>query len=219
MAPPEEDWSLADLRFMGDEEELNAKAEAAIRASRGTAPNASRFEGVDRSGSIRIVVDTGGQVLDVEILDDWHEHVEVDEFAGNLFQAYVIAVRNAMTAAAVTALTSDNPEPAREKQPVPDFVHLPETPEADERWLCQIDAELDKIEARRRSAAMRPRSDSAERAIQSPAGCISLRLRGQNITGIVGNADRIDVTGHRYLTQDVLAGFRKAQRERSTPSV
>lgn len=210
------DWTLPDLSFMGDEDDLKRKADAAVRAVRDPTHPASRHDGVEKSGSMQVTVDDRGRVVDVEILDDWNEHLDAEDFGTSLFHAYQAAVRNALNAAAVAALSREHSEPPdhpREQHAVPDFVAVPPTPEAEEQWVAAIDAELHRIEARlARVAELNASPEAPQRAVRSPAGCITARLRGSEVVGIDGDPGRIEVTNHHLLRQDVLAGFRRAQR-------
>ncbi len=210
-----EDWELPDLSFMGDLSALKAKAEAELRATPHPDKPPSRFDGVDRSGSVQVTVDLDRTLKDVEILDDWHEHLTCDELPNSILQAYMIAVRNAMGATSAATLATEASEPtAQHMRPDPSGAHAGIPDIRNEHWsdaieaaINHVDAQLQRIEELESGGHER----SPERTVSSPSGCVTVVLRGTNIVGLRGDPTRIERTGHDLLLQDVLTAFRRAQ--------
>lgn len=213
----EDEWDeLPDLSFMGDPEELKAKAEAELRAAPNPEQPPAEVHGVDRSGSIEVTVDLEGRVKDVEILDDWNEHLASDEFPRSLFQAYRVAIRNAMKATALAMLAAGTATAERTEEPADgaDLAAHAGIPDIrDEHWPSALDAALDEIDAlSQRYDAMAIGARETERAVTSPSSCVTVLLRGASVVGIRGNPSRIENIGHDLLRQEVLTAFRRAQR-------
>ncbi len=210
-----EDWELPDLSFMGDLKRLKARAEAELRATPNPDKPPSRLDGVDRSGSVQVTVDLDGKVQHVEILDDWTEHLSSEELPKSIFQAYMIAARNATRVNSLANFAAEAAEPTRlHRQPDPSEADagIPDT--SDEHWsdaieaaINHVDAQLQRIEELESGGHER----SPERAVSSPSGCVTVVLRGATIVGLKGDPTRIERTGHEVLLQDVLAAFRRAQ--------
>jgi len=101
----------------GNLEDLRAKAEAELRAAGGAEYKPpSMVQGADRTGSIGVTVNLEGEVRDVEVLDDWRDHLDPTEFAAALSQAYWVAMHRALHARALARLAKEKMRPHKEAQ-------------------------------------------------------------------------------------------------------
>jgi hypothetical protein len=207
---------LASLDSLGDPERLRDDLRRRLRGIRRAADDAPVLDGTDGAESVRVVVDPRARVADVELGPRWDRRDLADRFAPALFEAYTAAVGAAMTAAAAAAMESsdgsgDESDGGRPdaRGPAPDGGRA-----VDERlWLDRtwaaigaVETELDRLRRRDTTAA------TAERSVTSPAGLLTVRVRGGAITAITGNAARIAVAGRERLASDALAALRLPER-------
>ncbi|WBB69349.1 hypothetical protein [Micromonospora sp. WMMD812] len=195
--------SLADLDVLGSDAALRAQAEQAARAAE-SRPTPTVYTGLDRTGAVAVRVDATSDVEDVAVERDWRRRVDVDGVAGAIFEAYAGALRAAVEATALREVARDQevaapstPEPrAAVEDELDDHVWLRRT----WRTLHDIDADLDRL--------AHARDDRAEHAIAGPHGFLTLRLRGDSITAITGDTDRIARLDAGQLESEALSLFR-----------
>ncbi|MEH0927073.1 hypothetical protein [Micromonospora sp. CPCC 205558] len=195
---------LASLDFLGDDSALREQADRALRET-GRELRPAECSGVDRTGSVRVVVDTERNVSAVTIARDWRSRLGPNGFADALFEAYAAAVQAALELAALLRLQTEPSGPA-----APDQEPLDRSPDRDvdehtwlrDTWqtLHDLDAELD--------AAARLSTQTDESSMSSPDGCLTLRIRGGGITGITGDARQIARADAGQLQYEARSLFR-----------
>jgi hypothetical protein len=212
--------TLASLDFLGEPDRLWADSQpragtgGAGRWGSTTAEISGHQYGADRSNAVRVQVDARGRVETVDIDLHWRERVAVAGFAAAVFEAYAEALRKTYQIAARTALRAGRPATAArptvigQRSPVED----PATDPAPREWARRTRATLDEIGAELdQLAGRRPTDGGPERTVVSPRGCLTLRLRGQQLTAVDGDPRRIGAAGPEQLRLDLLAAFRAAE--------
>ena len=200
-----DDITLPDLSWMGDPETLREQAEAMLRAGRADLGPATEYEGADESGSVKVVVDPKGRVVDVIVLPVWTDELGADRLAGGVYGAYVAAVQKAM---AIERATRTDRRASDEQDT--GWPAVPEPGEADfDTWLAAVAAT--NAEARARLARLaQPEPPRPEEEFRSPGGLLTLRVRGGDLVSVEGNADGLRWTDVNALRHDALAVFRAA---------
>ncbi|MFI6067003.1 hypothetical protein ACIA47_17350 [Micromonospora sp. NPDC051227] len=202
---------LASLGFLGDDSVLREQADRALRET-GRELRPEECSGADRTGSVRVVVDTQREVSSIAIARDWRSRLGPSGFADALFEAYAAAVQAALELAALLRMQTEQRGPAApEREPlgassdrdVDEHTWLRDT----WRTLNGLDADLD--------AAARLTRRTDESSMSSPNGCLTLRIRGGGITGITGDVRRIAQTDAGQLQFEARSLFRAFALTRS----
>ena len=136
---------------------------------------------MDMTGSVRVTVDVRGDVVDIEIRDDWRDHVDVDGFASAVLEAYVNARTQAFEAFALAVL-------AAERAGETPF-HPPPSPQ---------ERSGDGLERA-------PVAPPTERRRTGPHGCLVATVHGTSVVSMVGHADRIRGASTEHLRDEALA--------------
>lgn len=192
---------LADLAALADR--------AAPRAPAGEPPEpADRYDGAEDTRSVWVSVDPGCRLLSVDISSTWRLRLSPEALGDALFAAYSSAVRTAQTAEEVRRAAAG----PRRARPVPP---APEPAAADlDSWLAGAQAwtaTTDERLAGLASVADRyAAADADVRAVTSPAGYVTLRLRAGGLTGITANPAGLRSANPNVLRQDLLAAFQTA---------
>ncbi|MDG4833578.1 hypothetical protein O7627_30355 [Solwaraspora sp. WMMD1047] len=213
---------MASLDFFGEPDRLStdppARAGVLPRGGPGGAgrwgstsiENSGHQYGADRSNAVRVQVDARGRVETVDIDHHWRERVAVAGFAAAVFEAYAEALRKTYQLAARTALRTDRP--ATSGRPTVIGQRSPVEDPAPREWARRTRATLDELGAELdHLAGRRPTAGTPERTVASPRGCLTLRLRGQQLTAVDGDPRRIGAAGPEQLRLDLLAAFRAAE--------
>lgn len=203
------EFRLADLGFLGDTEDLRARALEQVRAAGQDFRGPGVHEGADASDSIWVAVDGRGEVHGVEISRQWRDRLSVGRFADALFQAYTGAVRRAMDAAAVSALAA---EPHSAEAGNVDAVvdsEQDQQPKGEREWriatwetLYDVKAALGRLQ---RAAADGEAGGGSVDTRRSPSGYLTARLSGHGIVGISGDVRMIAAADVEHLRQEALA--------------
>lgn len=205
---------LASLDFLGDESVLREQADRALRET-GRDLRPEECSGSDRSGSVRVMVDTRREVTDVTVARDWRNHLGPSGFADALFEAYSAAVQAALELAALLHLQTEQRGPAApEREPLGT---RPDRDVDEHTWLRDTWRTLDDLDADLNVAArLTTRTD--ESSMSSPTGCLTLRVRGGGITGITGDVRRIarvDTGQLQFEARSLFRAFALARSRRT----
>ncbi|WP_412540049.1 hypothetical protein R8Z50_30165 [Longispora sp. K20-0274] len=201
------EWALGELVVDVDPKVALAQAAAMLRSSGGR----PGFMGVDPSNAVRVMVDEDGLVTDVEISAEWLRQVGASGLASAVFVAYANAVRTAMTAIAITAMTRAGTTYTQPRK-TNSFPDPRAANGSDASWstaatwstLASIDTELDRL------AAPSPTSGLTERTVASPSGLFVVRLRGRGIADVRGDARAIAGADVGQLRRDAVRVLRAA---------
>jgi hypothetical protein len=194
---------LASLDWLGDTNELRARAEEALRQSEPVG-RPERPQGSDESGSISVTVDARGWVVDVAVDRQWRERLEAGRFAEAVLEAYTAAVKASIESAALAALADDqDAEPGAPATATPAID--PDLEGHD--WLHAVWAVLDANRAASRQLSAIDAPDRHQRTLSSPRGFLTLHIRGQGLERITGDVRRIAVADAAQLRQDALVAL------------
>lgn len=181
--------SLADLAVLGDTPPKEPTAEPPQQAS--------QYDGEAEGRALWLSVDPRGLLISVDVSTSWRQRLAPEQFADALFAAYQSAVRKALTA----QLSVPRRAPS---------APVPQSPPADDSdFFTWLDGFLARARERRAQAATFADLDTV-REVRSPAGYLTLRLRGGVLDGITGSAAGLKSANPNMLRQDLLDVFREA---------
>jgi hypothetical protein len=231
------EFELPNLDFLGDVEELRARALDKLRAMGGKPHPRDRYEGGDKSGSIVVAIDAKGFVREVDIRRDWRDALSVEDFPSALFEAYMAGVQASLEMTALAELAQDEeqrklalereeaereaawrgeeiPPRADEQDEAAQYVA---PPEGDREWhawvwdsLYAIGDQMHRVDLAERRIA----SPVEERTFAGPYGYLKVRHREHTILGITGDPVRIRMAEPHQLRTEALDVFRNVQHGR-----
>lgn len=210
-----DDFKLESLDFLGDEDELRARARQELLAAGENVDAPGRQDGTDETGSIRVSMDRDGAIEEVDVNRQWSERLGAGEFANALLSAYNAAAAKHMNAAALAAFAAQErgEDPDRRGSFAGGSTGLPDP--ADERvWLGAIWSKLSDNDDVLHRIERGERLVSNERTFTGPHGYLTARLEGGAITGIRGDAELIESADAGQLRVEALAVFRAAHQDK-----
>lgn len=209
------DFKLESLDFLGDEDELRARARQELLAAGENVDTPGRQDGTDETGSIRVSMDRDGAVEDVDVNRQWSERLSAGEFANALLAAYNAAAAKHMNAAALAAFAAQErgEEPTRRTGYDNATTGLPDP--ADERvWFGAIWSKLSDNDDMLHRIERGERLANNERTVTGPHGYLTAQLDSRAITGIRGDAELIKSADAGQLRVEALAVFRAAHHDK-----
>ena len=205
--------TLGSPDFLGDTEQLREE----IRAAGNMSPRTGPQDATDATGSIRVVADASGHVIDVTFSPRLRKRLGADQTPQALFDAYLAAVTKAINVVALTIGTTkqqpaqpsgygenhgerqDHIQSAKPTGPTDDEA---DWPTATRQALDEIDASLTQLAPADAVALDRARRI---RVLRSPAGRFTAKVQGNGIVGITGDPRRIATATPGALRRDAMA--------------
>ncbi|GIF98128.1 hypothetical protein [Catellatospora citrea] len=202
---------LASLDFLGDDQELRARARAELRAD-GESGSAERRPGAAASRAIRVITSARGLVEDVEVSRDWRKRLDPDRFADALFQAYAAALAQTVNAAALREFAASEQGGAlRHADTRRTSAASPEPPGDSRVWLASVWDTLRELDdTLHRLDRGRPDGEGV-RHVASPHGHLTATCRGRQVIAVGGDTRRIREADPQQLRTEALAVFRAAR--------
>ena len=198
MSASSEEPHLAALDGLADEPSLRAQAEAMMTAwERGGAQPSNRYGAADPSKCIQVVVDPGGNVVDVSIDPNWPEFVTASKFPNGLLQAY----RGAMRIAASARILASRDTAGSNSAPVAD------EPSSIDVVRAALNEALEAAARRLKDQAEEPK----DRIIASPRRYFDLHFQAGDLAEITLGQRSLVRASLRDIHADCLAVLTQAQ--------
>jgi hypothetical protein len=209
-----ESWQLTAPDWLGDLARLRAQARAELAAA-GRTGVPDRLAGNDSTSSVSVEVDVRGRVRGIEVSRLWRGRLQPGRVGAALFEAYQAAITVAYEARVIrSVLDDDEPTgPAPDSgASVPADARRRDDAEVDpaagleeyQRLFADLSAQL---AAYRRGEGVAP---DTETTVSSPDRLFTMRRRGSAVTGITGDASRIEEADMEQLRGEAFDLFRVA---------